>query len=93
MGSRDYYKHHDHNAICDVCGNKFKASELRERWDHARVCQEDWEPRHPQEFIRGIKENPKMEFSRPLADNVFTIVGDIDSLALNTHPLNSNRLG
>ena len=28
-----YYKSGDWLAICDSCGRKFKASQLRERWD------------------------------------------------------------
>lgn len=93
MGANDYYKHHDHNAICDVCGCKFKASEMLLRWDGARVCKEDWEPRTPQDFMRGIKEDMKLDFSRPEATDVFREVGDIASLSLDTHPLNSTALG
>ena len=65
MGYRDYYKHGDFNAICDVCGFKYKGSELRKRWDGLMVCDKDWEPRPPQDFIRGINEDTSTPFSRP----------------------------
>ena len=53
MGRADYLRDGDWNAICDECGKKFKASQLKLRWDGFMVCQRDWEPRHPQDFVRG----------------------------------------
>ncbi len=38
------------------CNRKYKAYEIRKRWDGMLVCDEDWEPRHPQDFVRGIPE-------------------------------------
>ena len=64
FGSKDYFKHGDYNAFCDVCGFKYKASELRKRWDGMMCCKDDWEPRHPQEFLRSVPER-KIPFSRP----------------------------
>jgi hypothetical protein len=40
----------EYNAICDVCGFKKKASQLRKRWDGMRVCEDDFELRHPLDF-------------------------------------------
>lgn len=71
MGSRDYYKKGDWNCICDVCGFLRKSSELRLRWDGLRVCQEDWEPRHPQDFVRGVPDSQSIPWSRPEAPDVF----------------------
>lgn len=93
MGSRDYLRLGDYNAICDVCGRKYKASELRKRWDGAMVCSEDYEPRHPQDFIRGIRETTKLPFTRPEQTDTFTEVGDLDSYGLNAYALNSHLLG
>jgi hypothetical protein len=69
-GPKDYLKVGDHNAFCDVCGFKFKASELRKRWDGMMVCSEDNEIRHPQDLIRSIKEKPAPPFSRPRNDEI-----------------------
>ncbi len=67
------------NAICDVCGFKFKASQLRQRWDGLRVCSEDWETRHSQELIRPMRDQAKLPWTRPETDNevdpVCTITG------------------
>ena len=41
-------------AMCDVCGRKYKASALTKRWDGLMCCQQDWEIRQPQDFVRGV---------------------------------------
>ena len=60
--------------ICDVCGYKYRKSEMRERWDKAWVCEADWEPRHPQEFLRGRNEKISVPIPRP--DTYLPIVSD-----------------
>lgn len=72
MGRADYYRHHDWNAICDVCGQKYKASELKKRWDGLWCCPFDWEIRQPQDFVRGVKDNPTPPWTRP--DNPDTFI-------------------
>lgn len=49
-GKNDYYKHGDQNAYCDVCGFKFKLSDMLDRWDGMKVDQACWEPRHPRDL-------------------------------------------
>lgn len=46
-------------GLCDECGFKYRLEEMRKRWDGAFVCQKDWEPRHPQEFLRGKQDRIK----------------------------------
>lgn len=65
MGKRDFFKPGDHNAICYVCGFKRKASEMKLRWDGVYVCKEDWEPRHPQDFVRGMPDEQAPEWTQP----------------------------
>ena len=57
MGRADYYNDGNWNAICDECGKKFKFSQLKKRWDGLFVCEREWEPRHPQDFVKGIRDN------------------------------------
>ena len=71
MGRADYYKAGDHNAICDACGFKFKASQLRKRWDGFMVCRKDWHPRHPQDFVRGVKDPQAPAWTRPVPAPIF----------------------
>lgn len=65
MGHIGYYKPGDNNAVCDRCGKPFKASQLKKTWDGLWVCERDWEPRHPQDFVRGVKDDPHVRISRP----------------------------
>lgn len=62
------------NAICDVCGFKFKNTQLKERWDGLMVCQSDWETRHPQEMIRAIPDENKLPWTRPEGTDTFISV-------------------
>ena len=59
------YDRGDWNAICDVCGRQMKASALRQRWDGLKTCQDDWEPRQPQDFVRGVADYQAPPFTRP----------------------------
>lgn len=71
MGKRDYFKLGDHNAVCYVCGFERKASEMRLRWDGVYVCQEDWEIRQPQDFVKGAEEGTSPAWTQPEAPNTF----------------------
>jgi hypothetical protein len=59
-----YYKSGDWNAICDVCGFQFKASQLRKRWDGVYVCAKDFEERHSLDFVRTKPDKIKVDFVR-----------------------------
>lgn len=65
MGRRDWFNLGDHNAICYVCGFKRKASEMRLRWDGVYVCQEDFEIRQPQDFVKGAEEEMAPAWTQP----------------------------
>ena len=64
-GPEDYLRLGDFNVICDRCGFKYKASETRIDWMGLRVCGQCFETRHPQEFLRGVPDNPSVEQPRP----------------------------
>ena len=68
---KTYWKHSDWNALCDVCGFKFKASDLLQRWDGARTCRECWEQRHTQELTRPLPDIVKIPWTRPEGQNLF----------------------
>lgn len=53
------------NAICDVCGFKYKHFELQPRWDGMMVCRKDWEPRHPLDFFRVRRTEKPPAWVRP----------------------------
>lgn len=78
-GSADYLKLGDWNAVCFVCGGKYKASELKKSWKGYWTCHQCWEPRHPQDFVRGIPDRQTVAWSQPVPAysyvNVCTIQG------------------
>lgn len=53
------------NVLCPVCGFKKKSTEMRKRWDGLWVCSEDWEQRHPIDFINIKAEDISVPFSYP----------------------------
>lgn len=83
--ARSRYKKGDWNIRCDVCGFKFKSSEVKQRWDGLWVCRDDWEERHPSDFFRSRKEDTSVPFSRPddtaaaLSPYVEQEIGTLDS--------------
>lgn len=58
----------DWNAVCDVCGFRFKASEMKKRWDNLMVCEQDYELRNPQDLIRVRGDRPAVPWARPETD-------------------------
>lgn len=68
MGHADFHKKGDWNALCDVCGFKYKASELKKTWDGYYVCPQDFELRHPQELIRSKTDDQSVPWTRPEPD-------------------------
>ena len=71
MASFNRWDRGDWEAICDSCGRKFKASKLKQRWDGLMVCQQDWEPRQPQDFVRGVSDPQLVPWVRDEATDVF----------------------
>jgi len=59
------------NVICDVCGRMYKSNELQMRWDNLMTCKGDWEPRQPQDFVRGVADKQAVPFSRAEQSDYF----------------------
>ena len=57
--------------VCDRCGFTIRSSEARKTWDGLMVCAEDWEPRHPQDFVRGKDDKQSVPVARPRPTDVF----------------------
>lgn len=68
---RNYLVLGDWNAICDRCGLKHKASQLKKEWDGLMVCEPCYEPRHPQDFLRVAQEQISPPWARPEGEDVF----------------------
>lgn len=64
----------DWNAICDICGLKFKGSDLRKDWRGLMVCSNDYEQRHPQDFLRVRADDPSIPWARPDPEDIFKYI-------------------
>lgn len=73
MARYKQYKSGEWYAICDSCGRKFLASELKERWDGLMVCREDFEPRHSLDFVKPKIDKITPDWVRPQAPDTFVI--------------------
>lgn len=74
-----YWRSGDFNQICEISGFKVKRSECKKTWDNHWVRKCDWEPRHPQDFVRGVVDKIKVDDPRPEGVDVF--VSDNEVLA------------
>jgi len=72
MGKSDYYAPGQWNIECDQCGQKFKSSQVKKQWDGLIVCKRCYDPRHPQDFVRGVSEKQSVPFTRPESTDDFT---------------------
>ena len=71
-------------AICDECGLQYRRAQMLERWDGLLVCKKDWEPRHPQEFVRGKADRIHVKDARPdMTDMTITGLELLDELILS----------
>ena len=64
-GKADYYADGQWNFYCDLCGAKTKSSDSMLTWSGLRVCKHHKEVRNPQDFLRGVKDDPSVPWSRP----------------------------
>ena len=70
----NYWKQGSWNVICDRCGQKLKAEEVREDWQGFIVCNPCYEPRHSLDFLRTKIDKQTVPYSRPRSEDVFVNV-------------------
>ena len=66
-----FYKPGAWNVHGDVCGFKFKSTDIQKRWDGLMVCKDDWEIDHPQKFLRVREDRQTVPFVRKQNDDTF----------------------
>lgn len=80
------YNSGDWNTVCDSCGRKFKASQLKKRWDGLMVCEADWEPRHSLDFVRSRADKQTPPWIRPQTSLTFNhVLGVYETIPLAEH--------
>ena len=75
-GPADYLALGDWNAVCYVCGRKYKAGTMVRHWQGYWVCPKDWEARQPQDFVRGIKDTQIPPWTQPSPAPIFVALCD-----------------
>lgn len=63
--------------ICDVSGRKMKASQAMRRWDNAMVHPDHWEPRHPQDYVKGVRDEQSVPVARPAPNVSISVQGSV----------------
>jgi hypothetical protein len=61
----------EHLFVCDVCGFEYYSEKKLIRWDGLVVCPKDYEPRHPQDFVRAQTDSQGVNNPRPDSTHVF----------------------
>jgi len=61
----NYYKKGSWNVKCARTGFKIKAEDARQEWNGLIVRRESWEPRQPQDYVKGVPDNPAVPLARP----------------------------
>lgn len=75
----------DFRIICDFSGFKGWASDSVMTWDGYRALRRfagQEVQRHPQDFVRGRKEDVTVKNARPEAEDVFLEVGEVTAADL-----------
>lgn len=63
--------------VCDRCGFDYRRSEMKKEWTGLWVCKADWDPRHPLDFVKGIKEDQSVPVARPEKEIVTISIGSV----------------
>jgi hypothetical protein len=71
MASNNYWASGEWNFICELCGAKRKSKDGVKTWDGHYVCSSHKELRNPQDFVRGVRENLTVPWTRPPTDDQF----------------------
>lgn len=75
-------------AICDICGFRFHNDKLKKDWRGLMVCKQDWEPRHPQDYIHGVEDRSAPPWTRPESTDIFIPV----NFALGQSTINQEEI-
>lgn len=72
--SKNYYLSGEFNVTCDRCSKKIKAHKAKHEWTGFIVCEDCFETRHPQDFVKAQTDKITVPFTRPIPTYVFVEV-------------------
>lgn len=75
-----YFKKGVYNMVCDRCGLVFKSDKLRrDGYNPALyVCKEDYDPPHPQDRLRAVRDKQSVPVARPEPSDRFVSLTEFD---------------
>ena len=74
MPAHNYYAQGQWNVECEICGLVFKSGQIQKNWDESYRCPSCSETRHPQDFVRGVIDDPSVPFSRRWNPNITDLI-------------------
>lgn len=93
IGRADFFSMGDYNAVCYECGRKRKASTLKKHWQGYYVCEQHWEPRQLQDFVRNIPDVITPPWAQPMPAPVFVDSPNAPgSRTINGEPIDTSEL-
>lgn len=89
--SDDSFRPGDHWLVDDRTGNRIRASESRTEWNGAVVHEDDFEERHPQDYVRGrVDRQIARQPLRP--EPVAVLIGPLTTLLAADHAAGDQTL-
>lgn len=73
--AREYYKPGSFWRVDDRSGFKRRAENTRQEWTGLIVDDNLWEPRQPQDLVRGVKDIQSVALARPRQEDQFIRLG------------------
>lgn len=71
MGTEKHYIPGSFYRICDRTGFATRAGRTRMQWNNIIVRNDVWEPRQPQDFVKGVEDNQNVPLPRPRQTNSY----------------------
>lgn len=72
-GPADHQEIGTWNVRCSMCYAKRKASEMVKNWQGQYRCPTHNEPRHPQDFLKAIPDNPSVPYVQDPGQSFITL--------------------
>lgn len=79
MSTQGFYKPGSWYVIDDLTGVAQRVENTRKTWDGNIVADDVYESRQPQDFVRGVRDDPSVKWDRP-RPSTFTFVALDDAL-------------
>jgi hypothetical protein len=90
MGRHYKYRPGSFYRVDDRTGFSQRAEHTRKQWNNLIVDEKVWEPRQPQDLVRGVKDQQSVQDVRPLAPDQF--VGPVWTATSYAVPIGSNLI-